>query len=404
MFKEALSYLGRWKESCRTPEQRLLGIKHLSPDTAIPYMLVEDTGGPTLREVANDPEKEINPDDYVKWFSGLCEAVTNATNMNLVPIGISPDTVFYDAGNPGARWRICPIAPGLAMRNGLIGRGRFTPKELSHMPDVSTTHADTYALSWMLIDIVSGRPDLPRLTSVIDEAFPLEKLGRDLKGSATSQNGACVEPQMMDTILKRWLRNDAEKEVKKYLKTHKKGKKAKPGAKPATAAKSKSAPKAKKSSSSNAGAYVRMILMTLLKLTIVLVAFAGGAYGGYRLFTSKDTNKTALGTARLWSKAIVADDLQGALAFTSDEGEYQTKQLFDTIAYIEKSNSASPLASANAVTEKTSAKGYLGQATLQGENGDSFLVVTFKLHEQDDGTYRIFYVDWEGTNSSTLGF
>jgi hypothetical protein len=400
MFQEALPALERWKASSHGADQRLLGIRMISADTAIPYLLVEDTGGPTLRELANDPTRAVAPDDYVKWFAGLFEGIVAAMNLNLVPIGVSPDTVFYDPNNAGARWRLAPVGPGGACRSGLIGRGRYVPRELAHMADVSLTHADTYGLSWILAEILAGRDDMPRLPSVLDETIGMERLATELKAGVQSQNGVCMEPMGMAMVLKRWLRNDAEKEMKAWRKAHKKAT-GKAGASVSRAAVPKV--KAKRKSSDGGGTFAVGLLLSLLKIGLVLAVFGAAAFGTYKLFTTTDTNKTPLGTARLFCKEVVANNQAGALQYTTGNAVGQTEELFTLLRVIREGNLASPLAEAQAVTERTGAQSFIGQATLKGTSGESFLLLTFRLHEQEDGTYRIYELDWEGLNQNTLG-
>lgn len=236
MFRDALPTLERWQDTGDMMSGHILPILKISADTAIPYILARDPGGPTLRELVNHPETTIEADQLVRGAVEWVGGVVTAVKLNMAPVGITPDTLFKVTTGQ-AHWCVLPVAPR-TVRQGLLAGGRYFAPELEHAADLSISNGDCYALGWILAEVLSEDWELVRLPAVLQKAIPIEKLRDAVNTGLASNHGIFVDPNVYDLSLRRWLRNDAEKESKQLHKLRKKAAKAQ-GKKPVPSKKAK---------------------------------------------------------------------------------------------------------------------------------------------------------------------
>ncbi len=395
-FKKALPYLEKWKAGGIMSSEGILQIHKISTDTAIPYLLTEDPGGKTLREFASNDEKVVDATSLMKWGSGICETLLSMFNMSLMPVGITPDTIFYDAKKPNTPWRLLPIFPGITDQARLLANGRYTAPELAASTDPVNMNADTYSLAWILSDILTGDYQMPHEIAALEQLLPAPKLIEVLKAADRFQGSDYLAPHMFDTAIKRWVRNEAEKDLKQFRKMQKN-----PKARNKNAAKGKAVKptKSKPAKSSSGGG---KIFIVFLKLLIVIAAMIGGAIFGYKLvhhlFVTPKTDQTASGAAQLYIESVVHHDMTTALSYTTDAGAYGTRTMLESITNWEKNGNISTMSSAAGLTtaiQDEQKKIYVGETTLMGAAGEPIMIVKLRIQQQPDESYRVIEVIWK---------
>lgn len=415
MFKEAADGLKRLMD-VGTHTASLIPVLKVSEDSAIPYIVTSHPGGPTLRRVAREHEVLLDAEVVVQGGIHLMEGVALAKNMNLLPVGITPDTVFCPGGAENGNWVVLPVAPGTRSQK-LLSQGAYVPPEMEH-GDLSLINADTYSTAWIMAELVSGEEKLRRLPEVIARTLVLDKVGEDLKAAATSGGGNYMDPGTFEMILKRYLRNEAEKEFKQFRKMNK------PVGKPKKGSSSDQVPKSrvvgartgsgkkgkkgkKKSGGGGGGNYAALfgaVLIALVKVGAIVGGAAGGYYGVRWLFTSSDTAQTPVGTARLFAGAIIEGDRAKATGFVSEDMAHRAGHFIDLLDMVARDGLANEIVSASAVTERAGAGNeYVGEAHFSDAGGTPIFVMILRLRARDDGTYEIFSVTWQGLTPTTLG-
>ncbi|MDX1972377.1 MAG: hypothetical protein SFY68_07595 [Candidatus Sumerlaeia bacterium] len=427
LFNQALPVLQRMLEGGGVATPLLLGVKAILPDEAVPYILLEDPQGKSFAEFAGDPSKVIDYEKIVEWGTTMMDQLIHVLNMNATPLGITAGTVFYDAAmKDSCPWRVAPILPGVATFGKVMAKGRYAPPELLVSSHPQFLNADCYAIAWMMSEAMLRDFEIEHDPGLAADRLGAPKLAAALMVGLQSSGGVFPDGASLATNFRRWVRNDAAGELKKIRKAQEKEKKAIEAAikkglpLPGAPAAAKSSPKAAAKKPAGTGVSTKHpgvivgverkgpgmagLFASLAKIG-ALFGFLALLYFGFNfLFFAKASNKTAMGTARLFlDTAIVERDATKAGTYTLNPGDAQG--FLNMIKSMESSNaSAKIIGYQGLIADKQAGDKFLAQAILMSETENNVMGVFFEIEGKGDGTYVITDLDWKGLGAGTLGF
>ncbi|MBI5154728.1 hypothetical protein HZA57_05780 [Candidatus Poribacteria bacterium] len=398
MFAESLAPLERIRN---TPTAGLLKVLFISPDTAIPYVLLEDPGGQSL-PAPGDAAGLPAPASVGAAIAAL-DAVEGATALGISPIGILPEFLLEHPGNERAPWRLAPVLPGCPRAAELLGGGQYAPPGLPALPNARTMNADTFAIGWILADSLNVLAPGTRAGDELAAATGMPRLAAIVQETVKERYGAYALPSELATRLRGWLQKDALKDLRQHDKALKKAAKtaAKPTKKPA---KQRAPPKPKAGgpsieekypgvvtsrSSGGGSGRIGLFLAAAFKILLLLGSIGGGVYGGYwlvtRAFSAPTTTKTPEGIARLYGEAIMAGDLPACLSYCSKDAKGDTPYIFQ---YLQ----GKPMAKVKAAFVG-GPNDYAGVAEIRDKNDKLIVVLTMKVYKEG-GHCEIILVDF----------
>jgi len=410
LFRDSLDALKRWKQSAPAADG-LLGIKEISAESAIPFIVVEDPGGETLREACSDREQPVDPLELARWFRACAETLGRALNLNLTILNLTPDSIVIDPTKKNNPMRLVPVAPGATAKAPLLCEGKYVAPELPGSALPKLINADSYSLAWLLVDALLGGDPIPRHVEDLKAALPAPKLIQALNGGLFSKGGSYGEAPLVDGALKRWLRSEAEedlkvlrkqqeKALKELLKEKKKAAKSTKGEPDAEAAEAPpAAPSApsvskiarkpveyRKGGSKSKEAGTRKIVV------VVASILAAGAAAGGVIFAMKLMKpvkpESAFATATVYLDEACDGDVAGASKWAADAGVAATSAFVDQV---KKSGNAKGHA---ALTTERGAQGQqIARTAIKGPNDEILLNVAVHLVEKQPKEWRVVKVD-----------
>lgn len=410
LFREAHDTLKRWKQSAPAADG-LLGIKEISADSAIPFIVVEDPGGETVREVCADKDEPVDPLEVGRWFRATAETLGRALNLNLTLVNPTPDTLIVDPTKKNNPLRIVPVAPGVAAKAPLLAGGKYTAPELPGSSLPKLINSDSYALAWMLVDALLQNDATPRHVEDLKAALPAPKLVQTLTGGLFSKGGSYADAPIMDGALKRWLRNDAEedlkvlrkqreKEQRERAKLKKKAVRESKGAEPEAAAPAAAAaaappvskiarkpPEYRKGGSKSKDATMRRIVIAIVS---VLAATAASVGVIAVMKARKPVQPTsAFATAQVYLEEVCDGDAANASRWSADGGTAATAKLVEELKKAGKAKGHSAVA-----TERGAEGRQVAKTDIKGPNDEVLLRVAIHLAEKQPQQWRVVKVEY----------
>lgn len=432
LFRQALPTLQRMMDGGGVATTLLLNVKAIFPDEAVPYTLIEDTGGKTFWEFASDETKIIDFEKFVSWGSTIQDEMIQVLNMNATPLGITPHTLLYDSElKDTTPWRVAPILPGVAEQGRGLAHGRYSPPELMTSSQPQFVNADTYALTWLLVEAMVKDFELERDPVIVSELLGSKgpKLTAMLMVGLQSAGGMYPDSATMGTQYRRWIRSEAAADLKKYRKVQEKEKKkidaaVKKGL--PIPSKSKTPKSGKRSEKLPAGSKQQSPMNVRHPGVITGVETKGpGAAGifialgkvigffgvlvllyfvGVKMFTTPMTTNKPMGTARLFLKATVLDrDANEAAKYTTNPSG--ARALVSTLKSMEDQKVSAKINGYHSFKiEKRAGTKYITEVLLSSETETSVMAVYLDIEQGADGKYTVIDVDWKGLGARTLGF
>jgi len=394
----------------------LLKIKKISTDSAIPYTLIEDPGGKSLYDFSSDEMKVIDYEKVVDWGIQIVEAVMVATNMGVLPIGITPKLLLFDTLKKDKHpWRIIPILPGAREQTHLLENGRYSPPELISTEQPSMINADIYATTWIMIECMAKNFEIDHDPMAISQHVQAQKLLMAIMVGTQSSAGMYPDPATMASQMKRWRRADAETDLKKIRKIQTKEKKAiekakKKGGKPVKVAKGSTKNEKNKDGTStkhpgiitgveskgpDAGKIMIRIFFILLLFGVPAVGYL--AFDEIKgIFVAEATNNTGSGTASLFMQAIIEDNPAEYNKYTNSVTKGQASSLVNMLDSI--GDTGQPVKGAGNAKVMNVDVGFLVEMTVFDMNDSPVMVLLLQIEPRSDppGTYHITGINTQG--------
>ncbi len=404
LFRSSHETLKRWKQSSPAVDG-LLGIREISANSAIPYIVVDDPGGETLREAASDKLDPIDPLQLARWFRALCETLGNAYNLNMLLINPTPDSIIIDPAKKTNPLRIVPIAPDATELAPLLADGKYTAPELPGSSQPKLINADSYATAWMFVDAILQHDELPRHVEDLKAAVPTPKLVQILTVGLFSQGGSYGDARIMEGALKRYIRTDAEtdlkvlrrnqekvqKDLQKEMKKAQKEGKAAPVRSSTDEAPVRISKVTRKSPETIAKKKKRggnSFAKTAGVVAIFAAVAAGVVFGMTKYLYKPPQPKTAYATAAEYFRDVGRRNASGAAALSSGAAQEQTRTMvgeLDGTGVKGVSSVATTLGADGAHTAKTE---------VRGANEEVLMYVSAELREESPGSWRVTNVEW----------
>jgi hypothetical protein len=398
-FRESLPSLRRWKMSAAGVSEVLGTLLHISDKTAIPYVLYADPGGATLRErIAADTDETIDPQDVVKWLVCWLRGSAGAFNLDCIPAGLTPDTLFEAPGFDKSPWRIISLLPASLSQKTLMAGGRYFPACMRESTEVMRLNPDTHALTWLATEAIARNFDMVRDADVFFEAVPVPKLSTILEnGIVEEAGGKFPTAASFEQMLVRWYKNDAEADLRKFRKQWVKSRKKRglpplpPREAPAGRKGGKLPPVNGRSSrrareTSGGPPVIVAILLGLLKATLVIGAVVGGAYGGWVgvnfLLKPSYSMKTAQGAAYLYGMSFVNNSIPELEATTSgEEALWDSREILQYLA-------GRPMSEVRAVCDGQGSE-YIGIVEIRDSTDKLVVMLTVKVRKEGE-EFRVY--------------
>src|SRR5690606_22705347 len=113
------------------------------------------------------------------------------------PAGLFPGSIVEAPGNEEYRWRLVPVCPGAMKAASSVAEGRYTAPELASCDNVDDLHADVYGASWIVVELIAGRMDLPRDSKAAREAIPYKRFATLIENGLIVQGAGYMEPKLL---------------------------------------------------------------------------------------------------------------------------------------------------------------------------------------------------------------
>lgn len=166
----------------------------------IRYLVVEDTGGRTLRDtLRHDASPAL--DVVVRWGAQLCEALAVLHLAGLVHADLSPGNIAVTGD--GSVTLLAPGIAALAGEGGVSDAAEYTSPELAGAPRDAGPASDLYSLGCLVYHLVTGRPPF---TGSPEEVL---RLHRETEPEPSWRHAPLV-PQRLDHLLRELLTKDPE--------------------------------------------------------------------------------------------------------------------------------------------------------------------------------------------------
>ncbi|MBI1292690.1 hypothetical protein GC173_15860 [bacterium] len=216
LFEEIEGGIRRWMEVAGTTNcPHLLRIVELSA-SAIPYVLVEDPGGLSLRdEVMGRRTEPPKPEAIGKLGMHLCQTVLEAEAYDCAPLLLTPDSIYICTSDRDNPFKVLPICPRAHANGPLIAGGRYQPPEFKLSKSPTKLHADIYAIPWLLTEVWRRDFDSP-LPKDIAEVVPLKGLSYLLDGTTKLVQGVYSEPNVAVQGFERWLKKQMATDIEAH--------------------------------------------------------------------------------------------------------------------------------------------------------------------------------------------
>src|SRR5690606_20748904 len=104
------------------------------------------------------------------------QTVVKANTYELFALGLTPDTIVHSPDHDERKWRLLPIVPGTRRAQSTILGGRYAPPELTSATDLDVLHPDTYAISWIFVELCKCDFTIPHDVSRLKEYCPYSRL------------------------------------------------------------------------------------------------------------------------------------------------------------------------------------------------------------------------------------
>lgn len=311
LFEESAAALEAWKRSQGMSCPHFLPVLEIHGG-AIPMVIVEDPGGPTLRQRVLDAEApELTPKQQGTMALHVARALMEAETYNAGPLGLSPDVIVACPEDRDAPWKVLPVAPGTARVYTYLAGGRYAAPELATTGRPNAIHPDTFAVACLWFE--SFRKDFESPAGHVGDAIPYDGLRFQIENGLVAKNGEYKEPNMFVIGIEQWVRKQADIDFGDYEKKKKRAKR---------------------------GALVNFFLdnQVFFKWGVAVLAFLGGAYGGYwyvatyRPFQAPLSERNETMVYETYLNALAAEDSMGALSLTSGHATGATEDLFERFA------------------------------------------------------------------------
>lgn len=210
LFGEAAQHLRRWQEVAGKACPHLLKIFEIN-EGAIPFLLIEDPGGPTLREHVTALEADMPLDQQGKFGLHIATAIVEGEAYDCGPIGVTPDTIIQAPEDRDYPWRVIPVGPRTRAMCALLGAGRYFPPGCAQNPAFFTIHVDCYALAWIWTEVFRRNFEMPWLEP--KKAIPYTGLSYVLESSLVDKNGVYSDPQVVAAGVDRWVSKTLKQDI-----------------------------------------------------------------------------------------------------------------------------------------------------------------------------------------------
>lgn len=363
LFEEAQPGLRRWQELAGRSIAGLLPILDINPNALC--VTVADPGGPTLRErFAAGWQTLREPADAL---IALAKVLVFTKTYELPAVGITPDTVIETGKNPDAPWCLLPVAPGVRQHAGQMAAGRYTAPEVSGDAPLLDLNSDSYAMSWLALDIYRQDFSAPRDPATLRTELPFPRLRTILGNGLRPTKGVYDDPKFFQLALERWVKNEMAEDWKEEQERQ--------------------------------AASVRKPWQQKLHDNQVLLKRVGIGAGSLllviflvmcipRLFTTSNTEKTPYGTVNLFFERLKAGDVAGAQKYTTGGATIQADALLREIRGMEAKNLTSRFGSAIPQVQGAGDVRTV-KIDLKGVNGDLFMMAEMTIRQQPGGIWRV---------------
>lgn len=213
LFAEIEDGIRRWKEVAGTVNcPHMLRIVELS-DSAIPYALVEDPGGFSLRdEVSGRRNEPPQGEGIAKLGMHLATAILETEAYDCGPVVLTPDCIFHCPGDRDNPFKLLPVAPRAHSHAALIGGGRYLPKEFASTQNPVKIHPDIYAIPFILTEVWRRDFESPAPQAIAD-VIPLKGLAYTLDSLTKLVQGIYTEPNVAAQGFERWIKKQMAQDI-----------------------------------------------------------------------------------------------------------------------------------------------------------------------------------------------
>lgn len=380
LFREALPALKRWREVATPsacPEH--LPIVQIEEHGPIPFVLVKDPGGTTLREFSGG--KPMDPSGAAKAMTAISGALLRGTSYDIHVHNITPDSIIAVPGDQSTPWRLLPIAPGVKKHADQVWNGRYAPPELARTDDINKLKPDMYALSWMLADLIAGDFSLPRDQSRLKEHLPYPRLRTLLGNGMRPRDGSYGDPKLTEMGLKHWVAADAQDDLAEARRAMQEAQ----GGGPA---------KLKHSIKDN-----QKIITQAAALLLIVILILAGIFIVPGMLRAKNTVNTPYGLSNLFIEALVERDADKARQYTTGEATGVVETMLREIQAMEDQNQASRFAEGVPVVAGAG-NARTVKVDLKGENGDLFMIAEMTIQREDGNEWKVEKLFYKSTREN----
>jgi hypothetical protein len=323
LFEHSAPGLRRWKEVAGTLAcPHLLRILEIN-DSAIPFILVEDPGGSSLRDYVTNLKDVMKFESAGKLARQLGQAIAAAEAYDCAPVGLSPATIFLCPNDKDHPWKLAPVAPRHKRGLELGSIARYLPPEYGQTDLSLSLHVDCYAIPWIIADAVRRDFDTP--PAPLRDIVPLKAFCSLLESLARLNQGSYPDPSVVLQSVDRWLGKQMTADVEAWEKAESRRKR---GA---------------------MGNFFADYGFRLVGVFLALFLAGGAAVGGYLVVKThgakpkKPTIERPLeatnprDVATMFMLLVEQGDVPSDVTFLSEQGVTQTEALIVQLEDLEKS-------------------------------------------------------------------
>lgn len=390
LFEAALPALRKWRQVSVASCPHLLRILDIS-ETAIPYLIVEDPEGKSLREIVEGSEGPMSLEDQAEMGMSLSEAIIEAESHGISPIGITPDLIFRSMRGNTVLWRLLPVGPGTTEQANLLAGGRYSMPGLEHSETPKLLNADCYSLAWIWADV--SRRDFTSPFVDPEEAIPNRYLRFFLANSLTPREGFCTDAGTINRDLGYWHVTYLEQESKGTARRATRTPVATMATVAVAARAAVEAPAAPPQPVRRA-VNVRLVAIVLL----VIVALVGGGYALLGMLQPSAPRIALVADAvpRAYLQALADGKTGGAVALTTGKAPGQTRDMLELIRGMQSSGVIADFRGFDLSIAGTGG-GKVAEAILQDNDGKAFAIVRMELLQRPDLKWYIYGIYFQQT-------
>lgn len=382
LFQESQSAYQKWQSLAISVCGGLLKIKKIIPDSDIPLLIVEDTGGETLREKILHGWTEFR--ETGRMALACAKTIECAKTEYLYPLGLTPDTIIEDPKNSKLPWRLIPVSPGSKQGLLLLSSGRYAPPEIATAQSPGDVNPDIFSLLWIWTECIVGDFSISHNLSHLKEYIPYKSLYTLLSNGLQPIQGKYFEPKLAVEAIQHWLKHSAGEDFKAHQ---------------ATLVTAEQTPLKRKVEEIKRKVMGYRHLLIQAGILFVIIAFISLIALSIRQLTTITLSpETPFGVVRLYFNALIDGDIEKALKYTRGEAVLGTKVMYDAIKLMEEKHLASKFA--NAIPDlRGSGSPRVVRVNLKGEAGDLFMRAELTIRKIETGEWVIEKVFYEQLRS-----